>query len=285
MSLHNQNRTSVFHYLDYRQFLRDWYQEAKKARGGFSFRTFSKKAGFTSPNFFKMVMDGDRNLSEESLQKFIVGLKLNKQEQDFFRNIVFYSQSKEHTQKDRYYQNILRSRKFNQLKPIDRPQYHYYAAWYHPVIRELVVSKYFDGTPESIVKRLAPEVTTAQVVRSLQLLEELGFIEKNKKGRWKQASSLVSTGAEVQSVAILNYHKNLLDLAKDILDRVPAQKRDISTMTLGVNKGRMGEFKKKIQEFRQEILKMVAMDTEPEEVIQLSIQLFPVTRFVTEENE
>ena len=278
MFVKSQSRVQIFHYTDYRQFLHDWYREAKKSRGSFSFRTFSKRAGFTSPNFFKLVMDGDRNLSEESLQKFIVGLKLNKQEQDFFRNLVFYNQSKDHEQKDRYYQNLIRSRKFNQLKPIDKQQYEYYSTWYHPVIRELVVSQYFDGTPESIFRRLSPEVTAAQVIRSIELLESLGFIEKNKSGHWKQSSSLVSTGAEVQSVAVFNYHKTLLDLTKEILDRVPAAKRDISTMTLGVKKGRIAELKKKIQEFRQEVLKMIAMDAEPEEVIQLNIQLFPVTK-------
>ncbi len=276
----------IFSYKDYRAFLKDWYEAGKASRAGFSFRTFSKRAGFSSPNFFKLVMDGDRNLTEESLEKFVIGLRLTKEEQDFFRNLVRYTQADSHEERDAAYQGMMRSRQFHQLRGIEKNQYDYYAAWYHPVVRELVVSRFFDGTPESIAERLAPEVTADQVRRSIELLEKLGFIEKTgeKEGRkasrpkWRQSSALISTGAEVQSVAIFNYHKNLLDLSKSILDRVPSSRRDISTMTLGVKKGRLQEIKKRVQEFRREILKMVSEDTEPEEVVQLNIQLLPVTK-------
>ena len=268
---------NLFQYLDYRKFLRDWYQAAKKSRASFSFRTFSKRAGFQSTNFFKLVMDGERNLTEESLTKFVVGLKLNKQEQEFFRNLVFFNQAKTHEEKDLYYQRLIRSRKFNQLKPIEREQYEYYSTWYHTIIRELVVSKDFDGTPESIAKRISPSVTPAQAAKSIELLEKLGFIKKTQGG-WEQASSLVSTGPEVTSHMIVNYHKNLLDVTKEVLDQVPPSQRDVSTMTLGVLRDRIPQLKKKIQEFRQEILKLVSTDTDPEEVVKLNIQLFPMTQ-------
>jgi len=269
---------SVFQYLEYRKFLRDWYDAAKATRASFSFRTFSKKAGFSSPNFLKLVMDGKRNLSEESLVKFALALKLNKQETEFFRNLVFFNQAKTHDQKDLYYHRLLQSKKYSQLKPIERNQYEYYSTWYHPAIRELAVSEGFDGSPASIATRLDPPVSVAQVERSLELLEELGFIEKIKDGKYRQQSTLVSTGAEVSSLVIFNYHKLLLDLCKQVMDHLPAARRDVSTLTLGVKKGRIPQLKKKLQEFRQDLLKLVAMDTSPEEVVQINIQLFPLTK-------
>lgn len=269
---------NIFNYLDYRRFLRDWYEAAKKTRASFSYRTFSKRAGFRSTNFFKLVMDGERNLTEESLVKFMTGLKLNKQEQEFFRNLVFFNQAKTHEEKDLYYQCLIRSKKYNQLKPIERQHYEYYSTWYHPVVRELAVSKDFDGTPEWIAKKVFPPITPAQAANSMELLEQLGFIEKIGENKWRQSSTLLSTGPEIVSHIVVNYHKNLLDVTKEILETVSAAKRDISTMTLGVAKERLPELKKKIQEFRQEILKLVSTDTHPEEVVQLNIQLFPVTR-------
>jgi len=271
------SKISIFHYLDYRQFLRDWYLHAKASRGSFSFRSFSKKAGFQSTNFLKLVMDGDRNLTEESLVKFALALKLNKQEQEFFRNLVFFNQAKTHEQKNQYYAKLLQSKKYSELKPIEKNQFEYYSTWYHPVIRELAVSKAFDGKSESIAKLLSPEVTTAQVERSLHLLENLGFIQKTPEGRYRQASQLISTGAEVSSLVIFNYHKLLLSLCDEVMDKVSGARRDVSTLTLGVAKGRIPQLKKKIQDFRQEVLKLVADDSEPDEVVQLNIQLFPLT--------
>ena len=279
----NSSSVPLFNYLDYRQYLRDWYAKSKKSRASVSFRTFSKRAGFKSTNFFKLVMEGERNLTEESLLKFALGLSLNKQETEFFKNLVHFTQATTHAEKDTHYQQLIRSKKFSQLKPIDKQQYEYYSAWYHPVIRELIVSKNFDGTPTWVSRRLFPSVTEAQVEKSFEILEKLGLVEKTSQGQWKQTSTLLSTGAEVSSLVIMNYHKNLLDLTKEILEKVPSQQRDVSTMTLGVTKERLPQIKRKVQEFRQEILKLVSMDTEPEEVLQLNIQLFPVTR--TDEDE
>ncbi len=267
-----------FQYDDYRKYLKDWYQESQKGRAPLSFRAFSRRAGFESPNFFKLVMDGQRNLTEESLPKFMIGLGLNKQEQDFFRNLVLFNQAKTHTDKNFHYQRLLQSQKFSQLKPVERQQYEYYSTWYHPVVRELVVSKDFDGTPEWVASRLQPSITGAQAEKSIELLEQLGFIKKTGDGQWRQSSILLSTGAEINSVVIVNYHKKILDLTKELLDTVPQSERDVSCMTLGVARPRIAELKQRLRDFRQEILKLVSTDVEPEEVVQLNIQLVPVTR-------
>ncbi len=268
---------NVFEYTDYRAFLRDWYEAAKKGGGTLSYRSFAQRAGLKSINFYKFVMDGVRNLTFDSAAKFALGLKLNKQETEFFKKLVFYTQAKTHEEKNRRYQDLLRSRKYSQLKPIERDQYEYYATWYHPVVRELVASKDFDGTFAWIAGRLSPSITPAQAEKSVELLEKLGFIEQMENGHWKQASSIVSTGAELKSHVVHNYHKIVLDLAKRVIDELPVERRDVSTMTLGVNRGRITELKELIQNFRQEILKAVASDTEPEEVVQLNIQMFPLT--------
>ncbi len=280
----NDITINLFRYDDYRKFLKDWYNNAKASRGSFSFRTFSKRAGFKSTNIFKLVMDGDRNLTEESLPNFIKGLKLNKQEQEFFRNLVLFNQAKNHVQKDYHYQRLLQSRKFNKLKPIDKRHYEYCSTWYHAVVRELIVSNKFDGTAQWIVDRIRPALTLMQIEKSIDLLERLGFINKTDDGKWKQATPLLSTGSEVSSLILMNYHSNLLDLTKERLSNVLSTDRDISSMTLGVTKESLSVLKKRIQDFRKEIMKYVSTDTNPDNVVQLNIQMYPVTS-LSEEDE
>ena len=246
-------------------------------------RTFSKRAGFQSPNFYKLVMDGKRNLTEESLPKFMVGLNLNKQEQDFFRHLVFFNQAGTHEAKDYYYQKLLQSKKFNQLKPIEKDQYDFYSSWYHPVVRELVTCPQFDGTPQWLAEKISPAITVAQAKKSLELLEKLNFIKKNDKGHWIQKTNLVSTGPESTSLVLLNYHQGLLDLAKLKLKEIEPSQRDISALTLGVTKDKIPLLKKKIQEFRQDILKLVSTDVIPEEVLLFSMQLFPATHLLKDD--
>ncbi len=272
------SKVSVFEHKDYREFLKSWYEDAKERHSTFSYRVFSKKAGFNTSNFLMLVIKGQRNLTEQSLSKVIIGLNLNKQEQEFFRNLVFFNQAKTHNEKNNYYQRLLQSKKFNELKPIEKQHYDYYSTWYHPVIRELVCSAEFDGTPEWLSKRLFPSVTPTQCAKSIELLEGLGFIEKMDSKRWKQTSSIVSTGPELTSLVVHNYHKNILELSKAVMDKISTRHRDVSTLTLGVKRERIAQLKDKIREFRQEILQMVSVDTEPEEVVQLNMQFFPVTK-------
>ncbi len=54
--------------------------------------------------------------------------------------------------------------------------------------------------------------------------------------------------------------------------------RDISSLTLGVKKERIPQVMKMVRNFRQEVLKLVSQDTEPEEVVLLNLQFFPVTQ-------
>lgn len=272
------DKINVFDYKDYREFIRAWYKKAKERSPSFSYRAFSKRAGFNSSNFFMLVMQGKRNLTEASLKKMMTGLKLNKQEQEFFRNLVFFNQAKTHDDKNFYYQKLLQSKKFRQIKPIEKKNYEYYSKWYHPVVRELVISKDFDGTPEWIAGRISPSITPVQAEKSIELLKSLGFIEKIGPQKWKQTSTIISTGPELKSIVVHNYHKTLLDLSKAVMDKLTMKDRDTSALTLGIKRERLSEIREKIREFRQDILKLASEDTEPEEVAQLNIQFFPVTK-------
>ncbi len=269
---------SVFDYLDYREFLRDWLSEARRSYG-FSFRIFSRRSGFGSPSIYKLVMDGERNLTEKSIKKFVKGLKLEKTEADYFRHLVLFNQAKFHIQKDKHYRNLICLRDAKRLHPIATDQYEYYSTWYHPIVREMVVSREYDGTPDWIAQRIQPAISSAQVRNSLELLERLEFIQKGQdktSPRWRQSTPLVTSGDEGYSIPLFNYHRSVLDLIKERLSEIEWKKRDISTLTLGISRGRLKEIKQKIQEFRREILNLVASDTEPDEVVLLSMQLLPV---------
>ncbi|MBI2083744.1 MAG: TIGR02147 family protein [Deltaproteobacteria bacterium] len=273
-----KSRINIFEYLDYREFLRDWYKSHKSGRSTVSLRSFSKKAGFTSSNILKLVMDGNRNLTAESAAQFAIGLGLNKQETAFFLNLVFYNQGKSVEEKDSHYKKLVQSKKFSELKSVEKDQYDYYSTWYHPVVRELMTSNEFDGTPEWIMSQIRPEITVIQAKKSMELLERLGFVKKTPKNQWVQSNPLLTTGPESSSHIILRYHQSLLEIIRSLLVQIEPEDRDVGALTLGVSKKMFPEIKKKVQEFRREILKMVSTENNPEVVISLSTQLIPLVK-------
>ena len=54
---------SILEYKDYHLYIQDYYDERKRL-GAFSWREFCKSAGFTSPNFLKLVCMGQSKLSK-----------------------------------------------------------------------------------------------------------------------------------------------------------------------------------------------------------------------------
>ena len=63
-----KNMNSIFSYIDYRKFLKDYYNSEKESKLYFSYRFFSQKAGIKSPVFLKEVYDGKKNLSRNMME-------------------------------------------------------------------------------------------------------------------------------------------------------------------------------------------------------------------------
>lgn len=277
------SKIHVYDFSDFRAYLKSWFAHAKATRRGYSYRVFASKAGFATSNFLLLVIQGRRNLSADSIKKVAMAIGLNHNEEEFFRHLVFFNQAKTHHDKNDYYRRLLQSKKFGELKPIERRQYAYYSTWYHPVVRELVASSACDGTPEWLAARLSPAITPAQAAKSVQLLEDLGLIRKTTDGRYEQTSTILSTGPQLTSVVVHAYHKILLDLSQDVMDRLSMVHRDVSSLTLGVAKERIPQLKEKIRAFRKDILQLVSGDTRPEEVFLLNMQFYPVTHVAATE--
>lgn len=268
---------NLFEYLDYRLFLRDYYKKAKESKKGFSLRSFSKKAGFSSSNFFKLVMDGDRNLTSKSVIPFCKGLELNQLESKYFKSLVVFNQADSHAEQEEAYQVLLKIRAQRKLEPLALAQHEYFSKWYNPVVRELIAGLKTTQSIFRLKEKLIEDLSEKEIKESIELLESLEFIQENN-GLFEQKEGLVTSGVECRSVTLLNYHIQILELVARLLERVPAQNRDVSALTLGIKKEQFPKIKKMIQDFRKEILNEVSGVKKSDDVILLSMQLVPLTK-------
>lgn len=268
----------IFKYLDYRRYLKDFYQAKKRQKGSaFSFRSFARDAGFSSPNFLKLVMEGKRNLGVRGITQFAKGLRLNKQEAIYFKSLVHFKQVETDAERNKWYRRLATSKRYREIKEIERDQFDYYSNWYNVAIRELVLLDDFKEKAEWIAKKLAPPITAKQAKDSLELLQRLGFLKRDSKGRLIQAEQNISTAREVQSLAIANFHRQMIAQGSDSIEKTPPDKRDISSLTLAIPEGKFQEAKKRIQEFRRELNVLLSDDKESDSVYQVNFQIFNLT--------
>lgn len=267
---------NLFEYRDYRLFLRDYYDYFKKKKT-FSLRIFSKRAGFKSINIYKLVMEGRRNLTEESFVKFMKGIRLNKSEREFFIHLVHFNQAKNQEEKDRHYISLVQCHQLSKIKELEKNQIVFYSSWYHSVIRELLVSEEFDGTPEWISEKLNPKVSVDEVKDSIELLLKLKLVNKTKGNRFVQSNNVITSGSRVSKFDPRDIHRAYIELAKNALRSDFDETKDICSLSLGVQRDQIPLIINKVQEFKKSILKIASIVTKPEEVMQMNIQVFPVT--------
>jgi uncharacterized protein (TIGR02147 family) len=268
----------LFHYIDYRSYLKDYYREKKASAKSFSYRYFSQKAGISSPVFLKLVMEGKRNLGRDGTEKFIKALEFNEKESRYFRKLVLFNQATHSSEKQEHYESIRELSGAVSESALNRSEYKYYSLWYLPVLRELVTLGAFQDF-EQLGKSLRPEITAGEARQGIELLQELGMIKRRKDGSYAQKNAAITSGPDLQRMALLEFHSSMLELSKDALFQLKKEERHISAMTLGVSQSAYDAILVEYEAFRERVLKLVHGDTYSDRVVHMGFQLLPMAKY------
>lgn len=266
----------VFRYHDYRVFLADFY-EAKKPRG-FSYRAFSIAAGLGAPNYLKLVITGRRNLSSKTAERFAQTCGLGREARSYFTTLVAFNQAETNEERNQLYQKLTAFRRYRRAQRLELAQAAYYSTWYIPAIRELVLSPHFREDPAWISQVLQPPIKPAEAREALNTLLQLGLLQRNSEGQLCQRSSVLSTGAETQGMHIRNYHAEMMRRASAAMEQVPAAQRDISSLTMCLGPRALEHLKQRLQDLRRELIDLCETELAPSRVLQLNLQLFPLSQ-------
>jgi uncharacterized protein (TIGR02147 family) len=273
----NENPIDVFDYFDYRAFLRDYYAQMKKSRRGFSFRAFSLRAKLRSPNYLKLVMEGDRNLTMEMAERFARACRLQGEPAEYFAQLVAYNQAETSAERSCAYVKLTGFKTYQKARKLDIAQAQYHSTWYVPAVRELAGRRDFKPDPAWIAPRLLPPIKPSEARDALNTLLELGLLKTDDNGRIVQSEPVISTGPEIHQEYIAEYHRTMMRRAAEAIDLVPSAERDVSSLTLLVSARGIERMKKRIQRFRRELLELALTEPDARQVVQLNFQLFPIS--------
>lgn len=268
----------VFEYLDVRSFLRDYYTAKKKAGRGFSYRAFSRRAGLSSPNHLKRVIDGDRRLTPQMADVYAQVLGLSGEHAVYFSELAAFSGAKTTAARSRAFERLTSFRRVRQGHELELAHAAYHSRWYVPAIREMMVRPDFSEDPSWIAQQLLPPIRVSEAVEALEILEQLGLVERDEDGRLVQREAVLSTGAETRGMHIAAYHRAMIERASDAIDLVHRDERDISSLTFAADDAMLSEIKQRIQAFRKELIGVLSKNPSGERVIQLNFQLFPLSK-------
>jgi uncharacterized protein (TIGR02147 family) len=274
-------KPSIFDYLSYRAFLVDMLAFRKAENSAFSMRALAAKIQCEA-GFFNRILKGERNISAAHIVELGKVFKFAKKELHFFELLVAYNHAKRQTERDYFFEQLLQLKKA-QVKQIGADQYKLYSHWYYLVIREMLAIQPRCATLEEygrhIARSLEPQVSYGEVRDALDHLLHLGVVSRRPDGSLAAADKFTASGTTVPQVIVNRFLLEFADLARRSIDGIPKKQRRLSTLTFSVSPEGFEQIAGRIDEFRQEVLSIVAADTKPlDRVCHLNLQLFPVTR-------
>lgn len=276
--IHRRGGISVYDYMDYRKFLVEWFLHRKAVNRHFSHRLFASRAGITSSGYLSEVMTGVRNLSRKKVVHFAKGLELGEREAVYFDRLVAFNHAKTHSARQTLYEALVQSLP-PKLQTLKRGQMEYFSKWFYVAVREALAIVKVAEDYGMLAARLRPPITAAQAKAAVRLLDDLGLVERGEDGAWRvRHVSLLSKRDESAPLLVRAFQGEMIAKAREALETVPWDQRDISTVTMSISAQGMQRLQAAAKEFRARAREIAQADRGEDRVVQLNIQIFPLTR-------
>ncbi len=267
---------SIFEYMNYRQFLRDYYEAARKVDCSFSQRYIAKKLGMASSGWFADLLKGRTNLAGNHVVKLVELLKLKNNQATYLEVLIQYNQAASIEEKNYYFRRLMA---FKEVKVnlVDPEKFEFYSKWYYSAIRELLFFFNFKGNFTALAEKLDPAIKSSQAQEAILLLNKLGFIRKDAQGNYRPQAGTLKKDPNFASLFSANFLKTNMELAMSALEKFQKDERHISSLTLSYSQSAFQKALPEIEALRKKLLALMEEDPHPEKVFQFNLQFFPVT--------
>ncbi len=272
-----RTRLNIYEYTDFRKFLSDRLKELKKLDNRYSLRFLSDRIGLSSKSHLKMVADGSRNLSMPLASKLGRAIGLADPEASFFTSLVRYGQAKSTAEQEAALEELRRKRKFIDVHRLELDHFDYLSDPLALTLREMVTFPDFKEEPKWIMERLPMKATPKVIREAIEKLIRLGLIRRDGKGQLTVSNLHHSTGDGFKSVALKRFYENTFKQAADSLRQSP-ERRHLGGLTMAISRRSYEQIISLYKDFNAQVRAIADDDNDADQVYQLIVSLFPMTR-------
>ena len=256
--------------------MRDFYEERKRS-SLFSWREFSKLAGFTSPNYIQLVCEGKSRLSKTGVEKIATAMELAGSDRDYFLAMERFGDAKSDAKKIQAFNEMQEIATENRLRVVDGEAFKYFESWVNPVMREL--APIMPGAkPLELARNCYPVVSATEVRQALDFMVHADFLKKIGEDTYVQTEKVVTGSSEAIPLALRSMNRQMSKFATDAIDDIPPEKRHAAGVTLGMSEETYKWLVQKLETLRQQVVAMAAKEKDYDKVYRLNLQLFPLTK-------
>lgn len=259
----------------YRDYLRALFAAKKAGNARFSFRRFAAIAGFKSPNYLQMILDGKRNLGPDTAATIAARLKLPVGERDYFVALVKIESAANENERNAAERSRLMALKRIVAKDIPVAQKEVFSRWFYLLVRELFLIPGAKADPQWISARLGGCISTAEASNALEMLCRCGLLVVTDGG-YKPAEPVLDTNDhQMQAALMREFHADTLRTWAANLDRLGPHEQELGILNIPLKAEKIPELRRRIRQFQDEIIGLVQDESEADCVVQLGTYLLP----------
>lgn len=251
--------------FDFQTYLQTELTERCRANPAYSLRAFARDLD-VEPSALSKILNGKRALTEEMRSRFGKRLKLSREQ------ITALACADSAAADAGGAAGVGRA----DYRRLAEDSFTVLANWYHYAILELTKIDGFESNSAWIARKLG--LTRAEASEAIARLKRLGFLEEEANGRLHDVSGNVTTvGHEFTNVAFKNMQRQVLQQALAALE-TDYNQRDQSSMTMAIDSSKLPQAKQMLKKFRRDLSKFLESGPCRDDVYQLSLSLFPLTK-------
>ena len=268
----------ITEYQDYRKYMLDYFDWRKKS-SAFSWREFSKLAGFSSPSYLKLVCDGKSSLSRVGVPLVTAAMGLNEFECEYFKLMVEFTNAKDDDKKKETFRKMEKLAHEQRARVLNADAFDYYESAVNSIVREL--APLMPGAlPGELAKKIKHDFTAQEIRVALKLLVKLNFLKVKDENVYEQTDKIITGSSESLTLALRSMNRQMIDLAREAIDKIDPSERNISGVTVGVNEEALKRITDAVNTCRKQVVAIAGECNKIDQVYRLNLQLFPLSEKV-----
>ena len=265
---------SVYDYLDYRDYLRDYYENRKKVSPWYSYKLFGDGVGLDQSQVYR-ILQKQLHISAAARERFASYLELAGPAQAYFFTLIDFSRARKETEHKRLFALLLEMRG-SSSSLLEENQFGLYQTWYMPVVRALIGVLEITDDYARIASCLTPPISVEEARKAVSQLARLKLVARDRDGVWRLQGKSWSTGSSYSSAQIRRYQAHTFQLIEQSLDRIPKELRDVNVVNMGADAAAFADCVAILAEARRQIRDRIERVENPDRILRLATGFIPV---------
>jgi uncharacterized protein (TIGR02147 family) len=269
---------SIYDFLDVAQYLQAYYDGRKSQDKSFTYTAWALELNIGSKTILRFILKRRRNISKKTALVLCANLKLQKNEAEYFFNLVAYSQAKTGSERKLFGDALLKAQRVQyQQYPIEAPLA--VKSVYGPILLTLLTFKDIPKTAQHLGLLLNVEAHVIQEV--LTDLNQNGLVSSNAAGEYSYTYGNVKVPDSPGNENLLKFYEYWIDQAKHSLRHQPKETRKFRSLKFALSADEFQDIQERLNEFALTLLSRYHNDNmEERRLYMLNTALFPLTNYL-----